>query len=35
MGAGDETVGQMVTALVAKLGENITIKRFSRFKIGG
>jgi elongation factor Ts len=34
MGDGDQTVGQMVTELIAKLGENITIKRFSRFKIG-
>lgn len=34
MGDGDETIGDMVTALVAKLGENISIRRFSRFKIG-
>ncbi|MEZ6196482.1 MAG: translation elongation factor Ts [Planctomycetota bacterium] len=34
MGDGEETIGQMVTALVAKLGENISVKRFARFKIG-
>ena len=28
------TVGSMVTAAVAKLGENITITRFARFKVG-
>ena len=28
------TIGSMVTAAVAKLGENITITRFARFKVG-
>ena len=28
------TVGEMVTAAVAKLGENISIARFARFKVG-
>ena len=28
------TVGQLVTAAIAKLGENITVSRFARFKIG-
>ncbi|MEE3202729.1 MAG: translation elongation factor Ts [Acidobacteriota bacterium] len=28
------TIGSMVTAAVAKLGENITIARFARFKVG-
>lgn len=28
------TVGSMVTAAVAKLGENISIARFARFKVG-
>jgi|TARA_B100000686_G_scaffold354909_1_gene468130 elongation factor Ts len=28
------TIGAMVTATVAKLGENITIARFARFKVG-
>lgn len=28
------TIGTMVTAAVAKLGENITIARFARFKVG-
>jgi elongation factor Ts len=30
----EQTVGQLVTAAVAKLGENIVVKRFSRFQIG-
>jgi elongation factor Ts len=29
------TVGALVTAAIAKMGENITIPRFARFKIGG
>lgn len=29
------TVGQMVQAAIAKLGENIAIARFVRFKVGG
>src|SRR5215813_4918078 len=28
------TIGEMVKAAIAKLGENIVIKRFSRFKVG-
>jgi elongation factor Ts len=28
------TVGQMVTAAIAKLGENITVSRFVRFRVG-
>lgn len=28
------TIGQMVTAAIAKLGENITVTRFARFKVG-
>jgi len=32
----DETqsIGEMINAAVAKLGENIAIRRFSRFKVG-
>ncbi|HVO57099.1 MAG TPA: translation elongation factor Ts [Dongiaceae bacterium] len=29
-----QTIGEMVNAAIAKLGENITIKRFARFKVG-
>jgi elongation factor Ts len=29
-----QTIGEMVNAAIAKLGENISIKRFSRFKVG-
>jgi elongation factor Ts len=28
------TVGQMVQATVAKLGENVSVARFVRFKVG-
>ena len=28
------TIGEMVTSAIAKLGENISIKRFARFKVG-
>ncbi|HJZ64579.1 MAG TPA: hypothetical protein VKD70_09685, partial [Candidatus Acidoferrum sp.] len=28
------TIGEMVNNAIAKLGENITIRRFSRFKVG-
>src|ERR1700716_3255538 len=28
------TIGEMITQAVAKLGENISIRRFSRFKVG-
>jgi hypothetical protein len=27
-------VGQLVSAAIAKMGENITVSRFSRFKVG-
>jgi elongation factor Ts len=30
----DETVEQVVTAVIAKLGENIVVRRFSRFQLG-
>lgn len=29
-----QTVGQVVASCVGKLGENITVRRFSRFKVG-
>jgi elongation factor Ts len=29
------TIGQIVTAAIAKLGENVAIPRFARFKLGG
>ena len=29
-----QTIGEMISAAVAKLGENITIRRFARFKVG-
>jgi elongation factor Ts len=30
----DQTVGQLVTEAVAKIGENIQVRRFARFKLG-
>jgi elongation factor Ts len=30
----EETVGQIVTAVIAKLGENMIIRRFTRFQLG-
>jgi len=30
----EETVGEIVTAVIAKLGENIIVRRFSRFQLG-
>jgi len=30
----DKTIGQMITEKVAKIGENIQIRRFARFKLG-
>ena len=30
----EETVGQLVTAVIAKLGENMIIRRFTRFQLG-
>jgi elongation factor Ts len=32
--AGSQTVGELITAKIAKFGENITVRRFSRFKVG-
>ncbi len=32
---GNQTIGEMVTNLAAKLGENIRISRFSYFRLGG
>jgi len=29
-----QTVGQVVASCIGKLGENITVRRFSRFKVG-
>ena len=29
-----QTIGEMITSAIAKLGENITIRRFARFKVG-
>jgi len=29
-----QSIGEMVNAAIAKLGENISIKRFARFKVG-
>ena len=31
----DETVGDLVKSKIAKFGENITVRRFARFQIGG
>jgi elongation factor Ts len=28
------TIGEKITQAIAKLGENITIRRFARFKVG-
>ena len=28
------TVGQMIQGMIAKLGENMTVRRFQRFKVG-
>jgi len=30
----EETVGQVVTAVIAKLGENMIVRRFARFQLG-
>jgi elongation factor Ts len=30
----DKTVGQLVAERVGKIGENIKVRRFSRFKLG-
>ncbi|MDH4226181.1 MAG: translation elongation factor Ts [Deltaproteobacteria bacterium] len=30
----DKTIGDLVTAAIAKIGENIQVRRFARFKVG-
>ena len=30
----DQTVGQLIAERVAKIGENIQVRRFARFKLG-
>ena len=32
---GSATIGELITSKIAKFGENITVRRFSRFKVGG
>ncbi len=32
--SGSQTVGELITSKIAKFGENITVRRFSRFKVG-
>jgi elongation factor Ts len=32
--SGSQTVAELITAKIAKFGENITVSRFSRFKVG-
>jgi elongation factor Ts len=32
--SGSQTVGELITAKIAKFGENITVRRFARFKVG-
>ena len=29
-----QTIGQLIASKVAKLGENISVRRFARFKVG-
>ena len=31
---GSTTVGELITSKIAKFGENITVRRFARFKVG-
>jgi elongation factor Ts len=31
---GDQKIGDLVTALIAKLGENVVIRRFTRYQVG-
>ncbi len=31
---GSTTVGELITSKIARLGENITVRRFARFKVG-
>ena len=30
----EQTVGQVVTAAIARIGENIRVRRFERFELG-
>ena len=32
--SGGQTVGELISSNIAKFGENITVRRFSRFKVG-
>jgi len=32
--SGSQTIGELVASKIAKFGENITVRRFSRFKVG-
>jgi len=32
--AGSQTIGELIASKIAKFGENITVSRFSRFKVG-
>jgi elongation factor Ts len=32
--AGGQTVGELITSKIAKFGENITVRRFARYKVG-
>ena len=32
--SGKQTIKDLVTAAIAKTGENIVVKRFARFKLG-
>jgi elongation factor Ts len=32
--SGSQTVSELITAKIAKFGENITVRRFSRYKVG-
>ena len=31
---GAVTIGELITSKIAKFGENITVRRFARFKVG-
>ena len=32
--AGGQTIGELINSKIAKFGENITVRRFARFKVG-
>ena len=32
--SGSQTVAELITSKIAKFGENITVRRFSRYKVG-